>query len=43
MTTPDIPPLYRDLDFNGPLSDERAVRLIRSLGPLAGRHVVDVG
>ncbi|WP_026116886.1 SAM-dependent methyltransferase [Nocardiopsis valliformis] len=43
MTTPEIPPMYRDLDFNGPLSDERAVRLIRSLGPLEGRHVVDVG
>ncbi|GAB3719832.1 SAM-dependent methyltransferase [Nocardiopsis nanhaiensis] len=43
MATPAIPPLYRDLDFNGPLSDERAARLIRSLGPLEGRHVVDVG
>ncbi|MEU3019757.1 MULTISPECIES: class I SAM-dependent methyltransferase [unclassified Nocardiopsis] len=43
MTTPDIPPLYRDVDFNGPLNDERAVRLIRSLGPLEGRHLVDIG
>ncbi|WP_049569496.1 cyclopropane-fatty-acyl-phospholipid synthase family protein [Nocardiopsis sp. SBT366] len=43
MTTPEVPPLYRDVDFNGPLNDERAVRLIRSLGPLTDRHVVDVG
>jgi SAM-dependent methyltransferase len=43
MTTPEIPPMYLDLDFNGPLSDERAVRLIRSLGPLDHRRIVDIG
>ncbi|WP_116246207.1 cyclopropane-fatty-acyl-phospholipid synthase family protein [Nocardiopsis sp. FIRDI 009] len=43
MTTPEIPRLYRDADFNGPLSDGHAARLIRGLGPLTGRRVVDVG
>lgn len=43
MTFPTIPPMHRDLDFNGPLSDERAARLIHSLGPLKGHHVVDLG
>ena len=43
MTTPPIPPMYRDLDFNGPLNTDRAARLIHSLGPLEGRHVVDLG
>ncbi|WP_017599317.1 SAM-dependent methyltransferase [Nocardiopsis lucentensis] len=43
MTAPEIPPLYRDADFNGPLSDEHAARLIRTLGPLTDRRVVDLG
>ena len=43
MTSPALPPMYRDLDFNGPLSDERAARLIHSLGSLEGHHVVDLG
>ncbi|MFJ9553523.1 SAM-dependent methyltransferase [Nocardiopsis sp. NPDC101807] len=43
MVTPEIPPLYRDCDFNGPLSDAHAARLIRTLGPLEGRRIVDVG
>lgn len=43
MVSPRIPPLYRALDFNSPLSDERADRLIRTLAPLAGLRVVDLG
>ncbi|WP_306367488.1 cyclopropane-fatty-acyl-phospholipid synthase family protein [Nocardiopsis sp. CC223A] len=43
MTTPEPAPLYRDCDFNGPLSDDHSARLIGTLGPLDGRHVVDVG
>ncbi len=43
MVTPALSPLYRDCDFNGPLSDTRAARLIDGLGPLDGAHVVDVG
>lgn len=43
MVTPEITPLYHDLDFNGPLSDARAERLIRCLGPLDGARVVDIG
>lgn len=35
--------MYRDLDFNGPLNDERAIRLIHSLGPLENHHIADVG
>lgn len=38
-----IPPLHEDLDFNGPLSIERADRLLDRLGPLDGAHVVDLG
>ncbi|MFC5291039.1 class I SAM-dependent methyltransferase [Actinokineospora guangxiensis] len=38
-----IPPLHEDLDFNCPLSSERADRLLDHLGPLAGNHVVDLG
>lgn len=43
MTQPVIPPLHDDLTFHGPLSDERAERLIRSLGRLDGCRVVDLG
>ncbi|GLY49286.1 class I SAM-dependent methyltransferase [Lentzea sp. NBRC 102530] len=43
MTPPEIAPLHEDLTFHGPLSEERAARLIRSLAPLDGAHVVDVG
>jgi SAM-dependent methyltransferase len=43
MTTPEIAPLHEDLTFHGPLSDERAARLIRGLQPLDGKHVLDVG
>ncbi|MDX8033773.1 class I SAM-dependent methyltransferase [Lentzea sp. BCCO 10_0856] len=43
MTTPEIAPLHEDLTFHGPLSPERAARLIQSLHPLAGAHVLDVG
>ncbi|GGU37658.1 SAM-dependent methyltransferase [Lentzea flava] len=43
MTTPEIAPLHEDLTFHGPLSEERATRLIHSLHPLDGAHVVDVG
>ncbi|KIH96427.1 methyltransferase type 12 [Streptomonospora alba] len=43
MVSPRIPPVYRALDFNSPLSDERADRLIRTLAPLAGSRVVDLG
>lgn len=43
MTTPEIAPLHDDLTFHGPLSEERAARLIRGLQPLAGKHVLDVG
>ncbi len=31
------------LDFNAPLSDARAAELVAGLGPLAGRHAVDLG
>jgi SAM-dependent methyltransferase len=40
---PDIAPLYADLAFHGPLSPARADQLIRSLGPLGGQEVVDLG
>jgi trans-aconitate methyltransferase len=43
MTTPEISPLYEDVTFHGPLSEERAARLIRGLEPLDGKHVIDVG
>ncbi|WP_439660991.1 SAM-dependent methyltransferase [Lentzea sp. HUAS TT2] len=43
MTPPEIAPLHEDLTFHGPLSEERAARLIRSLLPLANAHVIDVG
>ncbi|WP_285747058.1 class I SAM-dependent methyltransferase [Lentzea sp. NBRC 105346] len=38
-----LTPLHEDLTFHGPLSEERAARLIRSLGSLKDAHVVDVG
>ena len=43
MTTPEIAPLHDDLTFHGPLSEERAARLIRSLHPLDDAHVLDAG
>lgn len=43
MTTPEITPLHEDVTFHGPLSPERADRLIQSLQPLAGAHVLDLG
>lgn len=43
VTQPAIPPMHDDASFHGPLSDQRAARLIESLGPLDGRHVVDLG
>ncbi|WP_434440180.1 SAM-dependent methyltransferase [Lentzea sp. E54] len=43
MTPPKIAPLYEDVTFHGPLSEERAARLIRSLEPLDGAHVLDLG
>ena len=38
-----LPPLHEDLVFHGPLSSYRADLLVRSLGPLDGQHVVDLG
>lgn len=43
VTQPVISPLHEDLVFHGPLSVSRADQLIRSLGPLDGQHVVDLG
>ena len=43
MTTPEISPLYEDVTFHGPLSEERAARLIQLLQPLGGAHVLDLG
>jgi trans-aconitate methyltransferase len=43
MTTPEIAPLHEDVTFHGPLSEERAARLIRSLAPLDNAHVLDLG
>ncbi|SDO04698.1 SAM-dependent methyltransferase [Lentzea jiangxiensis] len=43
MTPPEIAPLHDDLTFHGPLSEERAARLIRSLLPLDNAHVLDLG
>ncbi|NYH55211.1 cyclopropane fatty-acyl-phospholipid synthase-like methyltransferase [Nocardiopsis arvandica] len=43
MVTPPLPPLYRDADFNGPLSDDHAARLIRDLDSLEDRRIVDIG
>ncbi len=43
MTTPKISPLHEDVTFHGPLSEERAARLIRGLQPLDGEHVIDFG
>ena len=39
----DGPSGHTYLDFNAPLSDERAVDLIATLQPLAGAQVLDVG
>ncbi len=36
-----ISPLYLDLDFNSPLSDQRAAELIYTLQPLEGARVAD--
>jgi SAM-dependent methyltransferase len=38
-----LPPLHEELVFHGPLSSYRADQLVRSLGPLHGQHVVDLG
>ncbi len=38
-----LPPLHEDLVFHGPMSSHRADLLVRSLGPLDGQHVVDLG
>jgi SAM-dependent methyltransferase len=43
MTTPEITPLYHDVTFHGPLSADRAARLVDSLLPLDGGHVLDLG
>ena len=43
MTSAEISPLHDDLVFHGPLSESRAEALIRSLGPIDGQHVVDLG
>ena len=43
MTDTGITPLYRDCDFNGPLSDAHAARLIDTLGPLDAQHIADIG
>ena len=40
MTKPEITPLHEDVTFHGPLSEERAARLIRSLAPLDGARVL---
>ncbi|MFI9383771.1 SAM-dependent methyltransferase [Kutzneria sp. NPDC052558] len=38
-----LPPLHEDLVFHGPMSSYRADLLVRSLAPLDGAHVVDLG
>ena len=43
MTTPEITPLHHDVTFHGPLSEERAGRLIDSLLPLDDGYVLDLG
>jgi SAM-dependent methyltransferase len=43
MSSSKIAPLHTDLDFNSPLSDARVSRLIRTLQPLDGARVVEVG
>lgn len=43
MPKPEFAPLHDDLTFHGPLSDARADTLIRSLGPLGGQRVADLG
>lgn len=43
VTKPVISPVYEDLSFHGPLSEQHAGQLVRSLGPLAGCQVVDLG
>jgi len=40
---PVLSPLYADTDFNGPLSDARAARIIASLGSITGHRIVDLG
>ncbi len=41
--SPDFTPLHDDLNFNSPLSDSHADRLIASLGELGSGRVVDFG
>lgn len=43
MPKPEFTPLYDDLDFNRPLSDERAAAIVASLQPLDGQRIVDLG
>ncbi|MGC9665018.1 SAM-dependent methyltransferase [Planosporangium sp. 12N6] len=43
MPTSRITPLYATLDFNSPLSDTRLARIIRTVQPLAGARVVEIG
>ncbi|HEX7304685.1 class I SAM-dependent methyltransferase [Lentzea sp.] len=43
MTTPEIAPPHEDLTFHGPLSEERAARLIRSLDLPDDARVFDAG
>lgn len=42
-STGDVPSGHTFLDFNAPLSDERARRLVEGVGPPAGGRVVDLG
>jgi hypothetical protein len=43
MSTSKIAPLHTGLDFNSPLSDARVSRIIRTLQPLDGARVAEVG
>lgn len=43
METPAVTPLSDDVDFNAPLSDQRATDLLASLGDLTGCRIADIG
>jgi SAM-dependent methyltransferase len=43
MPTSSIAPLHADLEFNSPLSDTRVTQIMRTLQPLAGARVLDLG
>lgn len=43
MTTPELPPLYDDLTFLSPLSEERAASLVRFLADGNPAMVLDIG